>query len=156
MKNFQPVIKEIHSKEDKQQCSQIFTSSEPWISLGITESFMMKTLNDPLHEVFAVVNDQHIIGTFVLQTRGAFTGYIKSIAIKRGWRGKGLGVMMMNFIEEKIFGVTPNVFLCVSSFNKDAQRFYKKLGYENVGLLKNYVIEGADEILMRKTMGPLL
>lgn len=64
--------------------------------------------------------------------------------------------MMMKFIEKRIFMTSQNVFLCVSSFNKEAQRFYQKQGYKNIGLLKDYIVKGYDEVLMRKTKGPLL
>ncbi len=156
MKQFWPKIREVRSQEEINNCADIFTGSEPWISLGITKNAMIKTLNDPLHEVFVVENDKQIVGAFVLQTKGAFTGYIKSIALNKGWRGKGLGEMMMKFIENKIFMTSQNVFLCVSSFNKEAQRFYQKQGYKNIGLLKDYIVKGYDEVLMRKTKGPLL
>ncbi|MEN8186571.1 MAG: GNAT family N-acetyltransferase [Bacteroidota bacterium] len=150
------IIREINSEKEIVICAEIMSSSDPWITLGITKKEMIRTLNDPLLEIFVVENDNEIIGTFVLQTKGAFTGYLKSIAIKENWRGKNLGEFMMDFIEKRIFAGSPNVFLCVSSFNKKAQKFYSKLGYEKVGLLKNYVIQGHDEILMRKTKGPIL
>jgi ribosomal protein S18 acetylase RimI-like enzyme len=63
---------------------------------------------------------------------------------------------MMEFIEDRIFKISKNVFLCVSSFNKEARKFYLKHGYQNVGLLKDYIVKGHDEILMRKTTGPML
>jgi ribosomal-protein-alanine N-acetyltransferase len=60
----------------------------------------------------------------------------------------------MAFAEERIFSETPNVFICVSSFNKFTQRFYERLGYEVVGELKDYIISGHSEILLRKTIAP--
>jgi len=47
------------------------------------------------------------------------------------------------------------VFLCVSAFNTRAQRFYARMGYEPIGVWRDYVIAGEDEILMRKPTGPL-
>jgi ribosomal protein S18 acetylase RimI-like enzyme len=43
--------------------------------------------------------------------------------------------------------------LCVSSFNTGAKRLYERLGYEFVGTLTNYLVEGHDELLYRKTSG---
>ena len=60
----------------------------------------------------------------------------------------------MEKAEEIIFSYSPNVFLCVSSFNKKAKRFYERLGYKRVGILKDFLIKGADEYLLRKTKGP--
>jgi len=61
----------------------------------------------------------------------------------------------MPFVERRVFRERPNVFLCVSDFNKGARRFYEKLGYETVGELRDYIIKGRSEILLRKTVGPL-
>jgi len=60
----------------------------------------------------------------------------------------------MRFVEQRILRDTPNVFLCVSSFNDGAQRFYGRLGYEVVGELRDLIVPGHAEILMRKTTGP--
>jgi ribosomal protein S18 acetylase RimI-like enzyme len=62
----------------------------------------------------------------------------------------------MAYAEERIFKQTPNVFLCVSSFNTGAQKFYKRIGYTVIGELKDYLVSGYDEILMRKTVAPLV
>ena len=44
--------------------------------------------------------------------------------------------------------------MCVSAFNHDAHRLYTRLGYETVGVLRNFVVDGLDEVLLRKTRGP--
>jgi ribosomal protein S18 acetylase RimI-like enzyme len=61
----------------------------------------------------------------------------------------------MAFAERRILAETPNVFICVSSFNDGARRLYERLGYEVVGELKDYIVAGHSEILLRKTIGPL-
>jgi ribosomal protein S18 acetylase RimI-like enzyme len=43
----------------------------------------------------------------------------------------------------------------VSSFNRDAQRLYERLGYKVVGELTDYIVRGHSEFLLRKTLGPL-
>jgi len=151
-----PVIRKVRSEAEKKICANLMAGSDPWITLGITGEMMLRTLKDPLHETFMVLIDDQIAGTFVLQEKGAFTGYIKSIAVKKEWQGHKLGELMMAFIEERFFSLGTNVFLCVSSFNKKAKKFYHKLGYQEVGVLTDYVVKGYDEILMRKTKGPVL
>ena len=133
----------------------MLANSEPWITLGMDMDQVMMNLNNTLNEVFAVYIKDEIIGTIVIQTKGAFTGYLKSIAVKPDFRGNNLGEFMMEFVEDYILSKSQNVFLCVSSFNTKAQKFYLKLGYEIIGTLKNYIVEGHDEILMRKTTGPI-
>ena len=36
-----------------------------------------------------------------------------------------------------------------------AQKFYAALGYETIGVVREFLVKGHDEILMRKTIGPL-
>lgn len=156
MKDLTPQFRRVLQPEDKKACAEIMAASEPWITLGMSLDYLIATVNDPLNEVFAAYMGSELAGTMVVQTRGTFTGYLKSIAVKPEWRGKKLGEAMMAFIEQEIFAISTNLFLCVSSFNEDAQRFYRKLGYEEVGTLVNYLVEGHDEILMRKTIAPIL
>ena len=54
-----------------------------------------------------------------------------------------------------MFRECPNVFLFVASFHPRAKQLYLRLGYQEVGILKDYLSEGLDEILLRKTIGPL-
>jgi len=61
----------------------------------------------------------------------------------------------MCYAEERIFLETPNVFLLVSSFNTGARNLYQRLGYEEIGEFKDFIVRGHSEILMRKTKGPL-
>ena len=156
MKGIDLVINKMRTKEEKMICAEMIANSKPWTTLGITYDQVMITLEDTLNEVFVSYIKEEIVGTIIIQTKGAFSGYLKSIAVKTGWRDKHLGKLMMEFIENQIFSKSANVFLCVSSFNLNAQKFYLKLGYEIIGELKNYMVEGHNEILMRKTIGPIL
>ncbi len=149
-------IRNVSTEKEKIMCSQILAGLEPWITLGMSRDHLLDTLNDPLNEVFAVYVDNDLVGTLVISTKGAFSGYLKSIAVKPGWRGQKLGKQMMAFAEKEIFSTCANVFLCVSSFNGDAQQFYLNLGYKKVGVLNDYLVGGHDEILMRKSIAPIL
>jgi ribosomal-protein-alanine N-acetyltransferase len=61
----------------------------------------------------------------------------------------------MDYVEKRILNETPNVFICVSSFNERVQKLYERRGYEVVGELKNWIVPGHSEILLRKTIGLL-
>jgi ribosomal-protein-alanine N-acetyltransferase len=154
----EPVLRfhRVDSDKERALCAGIMAGSDPWITLGMSLGHLMKTLGDPLNEVYAATVKDEIVGTMVIQTRGAFSGYLKSIAVHPDWRGRKLGEQMMAFIEKEIFSTCANLFLCVSSFNTDARRFYERLGYEKVGVLKDYLVRGHDEILMRKSIAPIL
>lgn len=51
--------------------------------------------------------------------------------------------------------MVPNVFLCVSSFNHRARAFPLRQGYTVVGELRDYLVAGHSEWLLRRTRGPL-
>jgi ribosomal protein S18 acetylase RimI-like enzyme len=86
---------------------------------------------------------------------GAFVGYIQTICVSEEDRSRGIGTRLMRFAEERIFRDSPNVFLCVSSFNPRAKALYERLGYEAVGELKDYIVKGHSEHVLRKTIAPI-
>ena len=68
----------------------------------------------------------------------------------------GLGKELIQFCEDRILKYSPNVFICVSSFNAGAIRLYEELGYGRVGELKDFLQNGYTELLYRKTKGPMV
>lgn len=132
------------------------SASEPWLTLkrGYPES--LEIVSDPGRDVHLAWSGDERVGFLILQMRGPFVGYLQTICVAPEARGRGLGSEMLRWAERRVFAVAPNLFLCVSSFNLDARRLYERLGYETVGVLKDYLVRGHDEILMRKTSGPLL
>ena len=149
------VIKKLAGRAEARACAKIMATSDPWITLKRNYQECLKIVTNPLREIYAAVVDKEIIGFIILQMEGTFTGYIQTVAVKAGWRNRGLGSRLIAFAEKRIFAEKPNVFMCVSSFNKKAQKFYRRLGYERVGVLRNFIVNGHDEILLRKTIGPL-
>ena len=71
-----------------------------------------------------------LAGFLILCMTGAFVGYIQTICIDPRCRGQGLGSRLVEFAEQRILRVSPNIFMCVSSFNEDARRLYERLGYQ--------------------------
>lgn len=149
------VIREIRHGDEAHRCARFMSNSEPWLTLNRPYENSLKIFSDPSKEVHVAIAGENLAGFIVLQMIGAFVGYIQSIAVLPDWRNRGIGYRLMRFAEERVFAETPNVFICVSSFNQSAQAFYKRLGYGVVGELKDYIISGHSEILLRKTMGPL-
>jgi len=147
-------IQKLQNQDEASECARIMSSSEPWITLGRTYEKCMMILNDKSREVYVAYKDNELIGFIILIMTGALTGYIQTLAVKEDYRGQGLGAEIMKFAEDRILAERPNVFICVSSFNPRAQDFYKHLGYELIGELKEYIIPGHSEYLLRKTVGP--
>lgn len=149
------VIRALQGAPEVEACARMMSESEPWKTLGRDYNASVTTLSDPLKEVYVAVQGDDIAGFVILNMRGAFVGYIQTLCVAPDLRGHGTGSILLRFAEERIFSDSPNVFMCVSSFNKDAQRLYQRLGYRVVGELTDYIVEGHSEILLRKTRGPI-
>lgn len=151
------VVRELETDDEAVACARIMSSSEPWITLGRDYESSLATLRDPLREVYVATpeGDAEVVGFLILSMRGAFVGYIQSVGVRDDWRGRGLGTALIAFAEYRIFAETPNAFICVSSFNERARALYQRLGYAIVGELRDYIVRGHSEWLLRKSIAPL-
>lgn len=145
----------LQGEDEAHQCAQFLASSEPWVTLQRDYAESISILTDPAHEVYIAVVEDEVVGVAILQMKGAFVGYIKTLGVFPEWRSRGIGSRLMRYVEERIFRESPNVFICASSFNPGAHQLYRRLGYEEVGELVDYIVAGHSEILMRKTIAPL-
>ncbi len=150
-------IRPLQSIAEAEFCARIMAESEPWITLKRGYEAGLALVQNPTREVYIAQTEAgEPAGFVVLNMQGAFVGYLQTICVAPNYRNLGIGRALIAFAEARIFRDSPNMFLCVSSFNPDAQRLYQRLGFEVVGALKNYLVDGLDEILMRKTTGPLV
>ena len=151
------VVRHLETDGDADACARIMASSEPWMTLGRDHAASLETVRDPTREVFVATSegDPQVLGFLILSMRGAFVGYIQSVAVRDDWRGRGLGTALIAFAESRIFAETPNAFICVSSFNARARALYARLGYETIGELRDYIVRGHSEWLLRKSIAPL-
>jgi ribosomal protein S18 acetylase RimI-like enzyme len=148
-------IRRLERRADAEICARMMANSEPWITLRRNYDASLKILTDPSREVYLAMLDSEIVGFTILNMHGAFVGYLQSICVAPQWRGKGFGSKLMDYVEKRILSETPNVFICVSSFNGRVQKLYERRGYEVVGELKNWIVPRYSEILLRKTVAPL-
>jgi ribosomal protein S18 acetylase RimI-like enzyme len=149
------VIRPLREPAEACFCAEFIVASEPWITLGVTFEQAVQRLTDPTREVHVATVNEQIVGVLILHLSGPLNGYIQVIAVHPDWRCRGFGTRMIEFAEQRIFRQSPNVFLCVSSFNQHAQKLYARLGYQRIGELPDFLARGCSEILMRKTRGPL-
>ena len=150
------MIRPLSGLDEARRCAKMMCSTEPWITIGRTFQESLALMGDATREIYVAEESAIVRGFIILNMRGAFVGYIQTVCVDAAARGSGVGTRLVEFAERRIFAETPNVFLCVSSFNPRARALYERLGYELIGELKNYLIPGASELLMRKTIGPLL
>jgi ribosomal protein S18 acetylase RimI-like enzyme len=132
----------------------MMAASEPWVTLQRSFEASVRTLGDSGKELYAVSDGEGIEGFVLLDMRGPLAGYLQSICVRPDRRSRGLGTALIQWVEDRVFLESPNVFLCVSSFNDRARRLYERLGYEVVGELPAFIVRGHDEVLYRRTRGP--
>jgi len=77
-----------------------------------------------------VSSNNQIVGFVIIQMDGTFKGYIQTICVSEDFRGKGLGKKLLNFCEERILKISPNIFICVSSFHTGALQLYTDFGFK--------------------------
>ena len=135
-------------------CALMMSGTDPWITLGMNYDQCLMAFAGSNKEIYIILVENELAGFVIIQTGGTFAGYIQTICIGDGYRGYGLGTKLLQFCEERILKISPNVFICVSSFNKGAKRLYDEFGFKLVGELDNFVKEGFSELLLRKTVGP--
>lgn len=145
----------LQTGDDARACARLMAASEPWLTLGRSYELSLDIIQDPSREVYVARDESGLAGFLILCMTGALVGYIQTVCIDPARRGQGLGSQLVDFAEQRILPVSPNVFMCVSSFNRDARRLYERLGYKVIGELTDYIVRGHSEFLLRKTLGPL-
>ncbi len=139
--------------EERDWAAALMAASEPWTTLGVTLEECRRSCRDPEYLLYIAHTDAGASGMMLLHPRGvASSPYLKSIAVTGERRGEGIGAALLEFAEQ-LFGREAHFFfLCVSSFNHRARAFYERHGYTAVGEFKDYIIEGASEVLMQKRL----
>lgn len=141
---------------DRAAIVAMLVSSEPWQTLGYTETDWNK-LFDLLpagREGFVIESGGAAAGFALLRPKFLMGDYLELLVVAPSARGNGLGSALLKHIEGLVFARVKNLFACVSDFNMDARRFYQKNGYQEIGPMPNLLIPGSAEILLRKTSGP--
>ncbi len=149
-------IRPADQAQDRELAARLMAATDPWRTLNIGVERAQAMMQVPGREHFIAELDGAFAGFLVLNCNGPLAGYLQTVGVTEAYRGRGIGSALVGFAEQRIFRDHANVFLCVSSFNQGAQRLYRRLGYETVGELKNYLVDGQSELLMRKTRGPIL
>ena len=146
-------IKKLRTQKRRELCARWQVTNDPWKTLGATYERCLQGFSDRNKFCFIIQFENKPIGFLILIKQGVLRGYIATIFITPEYQCKGFGSRVIAFAEEELFREFPNVFLCVSSFNKKAEKLYRRLGYSRIGVLKDFFVSGYDEIIFRKRRG---
>jgi len=145
----------MQSTDDAEWAAKVMSGSEPWLTLATSYERSLALLTDGARERYLAKVSGKRAGFLMVSMQGAFVGYVQLLGVAAEFRGQGVGKALIEYAERRIFRETPNVFICVSDFNQDARRFYARMGYERVGELRDFIVAGYSELLLRKTIGPI-
>ncbi len=88
---------------------------------------------------------------------GAFgrSPYLRILGVNAAYNGHGIGAALLEAVEtETALNKAHEFFLLVSDFNADAQRFYRRQGYTQIGAVPGYVLPDVTELIYWKRLAP--
>lgn len=123
---------------------------DPWKSLGYPEAILEAYLlrDDPALSRFVIGDGDGLIALRRPWLRGAF---IEMLAILPGRQGRGLGRAVVDWAKAQ--DRSANLWATVSAFNSPARQFYQAVGFVEVAPLRDLVVTGQDEVLLRLRKG---
>jgi len=100
--------------------------------------------------------DMPVCGFAWADPTGAFerSPYLRLIGVHPSAQGTGVGAALLTAVEDLAVNTrnASDLFLLTSDFNEDAQRFYKRHGYEQIGAIPDYVVPSITEFIFRKRL----
>ena len=121
-------IRPLNGRLEAEACARMMAASEPWATLQRSYARSLEIVTEPGKEVYVARDARNVAGFLILDLRGPLRGYIQTVCVEPSRRGYGVGTKLIRWAEARIEKESPNVFLCVSSFNPAARRLYERLG----------------------------
>jgi ribosomal protein S18 acetylase RimI-like enzyme len=142
------------TRSHSESCSRIVAVSEPWKTLRERVDFSKYIA---LNQAYVCIQEGETAGFIIFTPEPVFArgGYIRAVAVAPIMRRHGIGEKLLAFAETMIARRASHAYLCVSSFNRRGQMFYRSLGYTRVGSLPDLVMRGASEYIYWKRLQPL-
>ena len=129
-----------------------------WQRYGATAENVRGILNRAMAAgdllLVADLPEQAAIGYALVVRDGAFnrSPYLRLIGVHPDHSGAGVGSGLLSRAEAEVSPKSRELFLLVSDFNTDAQRFYKRNGYEQIGAIPGYVVADVAELIFWKRL----
>ena len=120
----------------------------------VTQQFEKAILEQAFIRVIEVDKHTEVAGFAWYVPQGAFarSPYLKQIAVHPDLTGMGIGGQLLSYVEGDCKHFSDQLFLLVSDFNSDAQKFYQRQGYKHIGTIPNYVLADVDELIYHKPL----
>jgi ribosomal-protein-alanine N-acetyltransferase len=136
-------------------CREIVAASDPWKRLGEGIDFSSVISREaPYFRAYVCIVENKAVGFIVFASNPVFAqgGYLRALGVSPSMRRRGIGKKLLAFAEQTTARHSRNFYLCVSSFNRRAQAFYRALGYTRVGNIPELIRAGASEYIFWKRL----
>jgi hypothetical protein len=113
----------------------------PWTHYAMTRERAVNVLQKGIQanaDIYVAELDTKVLGFVWWIQRGAFF--------------HSVGKSLVSAAEQACATQSKDMFLMVSDFNTEAQSFYRRLGYQQIGAVPDYVIAGISEHIMYKKL----
>jgi ribosomal protein S18 acetylase RimI-like enzyme len=136
-------------------CDAIVAASEPWKTLREKVDFGQAITGRQAYACIRSASGTIEVAGFIIFTAEpvfARGGYLRAIGVATSLRNQGIGGKLMAFTEKTVSRQATWLYLCVSSFNRKGQAFYKKRGYTRVGKLPGLTSPDSSEYIYWKRL----
>lgn len=150
-------VEVLSSTEHVRQCAALMIGASPWSVLGFTYEGCLADLRSVEMKIHGVLDQESNVLAFIatMEHGIGFEPLVEYICVDERCRRSGFGTKLLTYVAASLFTDDANIYMFVSDINPDAERLYRRLGYERVGILPDYNIVGQTEFLLRLTRGPI-
>ena len=129
-----------------------FAPLDPWNRLGQSAQTIEGVLKERRRGAasYLIRVDQSPAGAVVVHAPWLLGVYLKFLAVLPDYQGTGVGAAALRWLEQEAEGAFGNLWVCASAFNTGGAAFYEANGFARVAVLEDLIVEGEDEILLRK------
>lgn len=125
----------------------------PWSVMNYPADAMARFLStaDGCVSRYAIEIGGEQLGALSVRSPWLKGPYLELLALLPVAQGQGIGSGILTWFEqEALEHGSRNLWVCASSFNTRALRFYERHGFEQAATLPGLVVDGYEEILLRK------
>ncbi len=143
--------------DDIPACVRVLMENDLWRLYGITEhgaeQMLKKALSESEDILVAKINEK-TAGFAWWMAHGVFgrSAYLRLIGVLPEFQRMGIGKVLMHTVENMAARRTSDIFLLATDSNQSAQRFYQREGYQQIGAIPDYVINGITELIFYKKL----
>jgi len=136
------------------ELSAALAAIDPWARLSVSAA-QLETLFTTRGEgaiPFAIRAGSQPVGAVVIRYPWLHGPYLNFLGLTPEHQRRGIGALVLEWMEREVQNRARNLWLCVASFNTPALRFYERRGFTPAATLDSLLADRFDEVLMRKRL----